>query len=317
MPHRKTPSIQRTRKPSSQPNDPEVVDPRWLLKAFVGTILAAIFCGYLTLCTLFYFGQWQLVLHPARTTASQSPVAITKSDLIRFAPDESAVPQLTGWWIPAAPGGRYATTTILYLRSGDGSLADSSAALNTLHSLGINIFAFDYRGYGQSAPTHPTQLNMTQDAEAAWQYLALSRAIPADHIVPYGIGVGTSIAALLAATHPAIPALILEAPRADLLDTALQDPRTQMVPARLLFHETFPLAAPLAHLSTPKLLLSLGAISPAFNAAGEPKLTAELTANPTLISQPAYIQTLIRFLDQYTQPAAIPQLVPPPAPAAQ
>lgn len=291
---------QRTPQPSSQTED---IDPRWILKALVITVMLAILCGYLSFCLLFYQGQWQLVLHPTRTSISQSPVAGAPAELIRFGPDESAVPQLTGWWIPAAPGSRYASTTILYLCGASGSLADSTAPLTTLHTLGINVFAFDYRGYGQSAATHPSQLNMTEDANAAWSYLSTSRIIPAQHIVPYGVGVGASLATRLAATHPAISALILESPQADLLDVALRDPRTSLLPTRLLFHEIFPLAAPLGELHTPKLLLTTGTTSPAFNTAANPKLKADLPASPTLYTQPAYLETITRFLDQYLPPA--------------
>jgi pimeloyl-ACP methyl ester carboxylesterase len=277
----------------------EPVDPAWLLKAIAITILAALFCGYLTICLLFYQGQWQLVLHPTRTTTSPQSIAGTPYELIHFGPDESAIPQLTGWWIPSAPNGRYANTTLLFLPGSDGSLADDIPTLATLHSLGINVFAFDYRGYGQSAPTHPNQQNMTYDADSAWQYLNISRHIPAQQIVLYGTGVGASLATHLAASRPASPALILDAPHADLLDAALLDHRSKLVPVHLLFHERFPLAEPLSTLRTPKLLLSRAA-SPdrAFLTAADPKLTVELAAP----AQPLYQQSLTRFLDEYVKP---------------
>src|SRR5882757_11072554 len=87
-----------------QPAPPDVVSPIWLIKAIALTIIAALFCGYLTFCLLFYQGQWQLVLHPTRTSASPTSIAGIPYELIRFGPDESATPQLIGWWIPAAPG---------------------------------------------------------------------------------------------------------------------------------------------------------------------------------------------------------------------
>jgi pimeloyl-ACP methyl ester carboxylesterase len=304
---------QRTPQPSSRTED---VDPRWIVKALAVVIVAAIFCGYLTLCAFFYYGQWQLVLHPTRTTSSQPPVSGITAELVHFAPDDSAVPQLTGWWIPAAPASRYATTTILYLRGANGSLADSSPSLTALHNLGINIFAFDYRGYGSSAATHPTQLNMTQDTDSAWQYLTTSRSLPPQQIIPYGVGVGTSLAAHLTSSHPVISALILEDPQSDLLEKALHDPRTNLLPARLLYHERFPLAAPLAQLHTPKLLLSTSTPSPAFSTASAPKLTAEFPPTPPLYTQPQYLQTLTRFLDLYLPQASAPQLTstPPTSP---
>jgi uncharacterized protein len=307
---RPTPKPSRHTPPTSAP--PEVVSPLWLVKAIGITILAALFCGYLTFCLLFYQGQWQLVLHPVRTSAAPASIAGIPYQLIHFGPDESATPQLTGWWIPSSPGARYAHTTILFLPSGDGSMADSTATLAALHNLGLNVFAFDYRGYGQSAPTRPSQLNMARDAASAWQYLTNSRAIPEQQIVPYGTGVGASLAVQLGTSHTAIPVLILDAPHADLLEAAERDPRSRLIPLSLLFNEHFPLATPLSTIKTPKLLLSrTTSADQSFRTAADPKLTVEL---PTP-SDPLYSQTLTRFLDQYLPPEPVPQLVPSAAPA--
>jgi pimeloyl-ACP methyl ester carboxylesterase len=279
-----------------QPAPPDVVSPIWLIKAIALTILAALLCGYLTFCLLFYQGQWQLVLHPTRTSASPASIAGIPYELTHFAPDDSATPQLTGWWIPAAPGSRYAPITILFLPDGNGSLANSVPILLSLHNLGLNVFAIDYRGYGQSAAARPNQQSMTQDADSAWQYLTTTRAVPAQHIVLYGTGVGASLAARLAADHDDLPALVLDTPRADLLDVAIRDPRAKLLPVRLLFRERFPLADPLSTLRKPKLLISR-TTSPdqTFLHASDPKYTVEL-ASP---SADLYNHSLTRFLDQY------------------
>jgi uncharacterized protein len=313
MPRPTPKSSKRTPPTNAQP---EVVSPLWLLKAIAATIIAALVCGYLTLCLLFYQGQWQLVLHPTRTSTPPASIAGIPYELIHFGPDESATPQLTGWWIPSSPDAHYAHTTILFLPGADGSLADSVPTLASLHNLGLNVFAFDYRGYGQSAATRPSQQNMSHDADSAWQYLTNSRALPARQIIPYGTGVGASLATQLAANHPTIPALILDAPHADLLEAAQRDPRARLLPVRLLFHEHFPLAAPLSTLKTPKLLLSRSAPpDQSFRTAADPKLTVELPSP----SDSLYNQSLTRFLDQYVAqylpPTPAQQLVPSPAPA--
>jgi uncharacterized protein len=276
------------------------------MKAIAAVVIVALICAYLTLSLLFYQGQWQLVLHP------QHKAEAPETSWIHFGPDESAIPQLTGRWIPAAPGARYADATILFLPSGDGSLSDFNPTLDRLHNLGINVFAFDYRGYGYSADTHPNQLRMTQDAESAWTYLNASRNIPAHQIIPYGIGVGASLATHLAANHSDIPALILESPKGDLLDAVRHDSHASLMPVRLLFHEDFPLAAPLTSLQTPKLLLTTSA-SPgkAFETAADPKLTVEFP-NP---SDALYTQSITRFLDQYLSSSS--QLVSSPVPSPQ
>ena len=299
-----TTTPKRARPTPSQPVPPDVVSPVWLIKAIALTIVAALLCGYLTFCLLFYQGQWQLVLHPIRTSANPASIAGIPYELIRFGPDESATPQLTGWWIPSAPGGRYASITILFLPDGNGSLTNSIPTLTSLHNLGLNVFAFDYRGYGQSAPARPSQQSMTQDTDTAWQYLTTTRAISVQHIVPYGTGVGTSLATRLAASYNTIPALILDTPRADLLNVAIRDPRAKLLPVRLLFHERFPLAEPLSTLHTPKLLISR-TTSPdqTFLLAADPKFTVEL-ASP---SEALYNQSLTRFLDQS---APVPSTAP-------
>jgi uncharacterized protein len=291
-------------KRTPQPSSKQVVSHTWLAKAIAGVIVVALICGYLTLSLLFYQGQWQLVLHPQH--APQAP----ETSWIHFGPDESAIPQLTGRWIPATPGARYANSTILFLPSGDGSLADFNPTLDRLHNLGINVFAFDYRGYGYSADTHPDQIRMTQDAESALTYLNTSRSIPAHQIIPYGVGIGASLATNLTTNHSDIPALILESPKGDLLDAVRHDPHAVLMPVRLIFHEDFPLVQPLAMLRTPKLLLSSGELEPAFHTASDPKLTVEFNSP----SDAVYAQSVSRFLDQYITPAVAPLPTPAPSP---
>ncbi len=166
------------RAPQHKPAPPTVIpdgargpdiDPRWLLKMLAVTIGGALFCGYLTLCGLFYQGQWQLVLHPdTATTITPASVNLPFED-VSFDYTETGQPQLHGWWIPAAgnaPAG-YSAFTILYLHGGNGSLADTLPRLQELHHLGLNVFAFDYRGFGQSAGLHPNELRMREDTAAA------------------------------------------------------------------------------------------------------------------------------------------------------
>jgi uncharacterized protein len=318
------------RNPYALNPNPEVVDPRWLLKALGLILLLALACGYLTLCVLFYQGQWQLVLHPSRSTPAPAAIAGTPIVAIHFGLDESATPQLTGWWIPSPPlssqAPLFGSTTVLYLPSGDGSLADSDApvTLVALHSAGLSIFAFDYRGYGQSAPLHPNQRRMEQDAASAWQYLTDSRHLLSSQIVLYGTGVGAALATQLAAQHPQAPALILSVPRPDLLALVRADSRSRLLPVRLLFHDRFEIVPTLSTLSTPKLLIVSGHSGPGshpgasnetalYRNATNPKFTLYLSTTPA--DNPAMLQqALTRFFDQYlptspdTKPPTAPQL---------
>ena len=289
---------------------PEVVDPVWLLKAFGVSVLVALLCAYLTLCGLFYRGQWQLVLHPVRTFAPPASVGGVAFQLVKFGAGATGTPQLTGWWIPAASGAAFAHITVLYLPSGEGSLTSDQATLASLHDAGVAIFAVDYRGYGQSAEAHPNQASMTEDSESAWQYLTGSRGIPAERVIPYGVGVGGALALSLASSHPAIPALILDAPDFGVVERVRRDSRSRLVPVGLLFHDRFALLPLLDELHTPKLILSReDREDTAALTAADPKMTVAIPST----AASSYGPTLKRFLDQYAPPSPPSELVLTPA----
>lgn len=285
---------------------PPLVSGRWLLKALGAVVAAALVCSYLSLCLLYRIGQWQIVLHPDPAAKSKPAPA----GMVRFGPDETGRPQLTGELLRADPGSRYSQITVLFLAGGDGSRLNSAATVDALRNLGLNVLWFDYRGYGLSGDIHPNQQRMSEDAASAWRFLTGTHQVSPRQIVLYGTGVGASLATRLASGHPEIPAIILDAPHTDLLQAASQDYRSRLVPAGLLFRERFPLSATLSTLKTPKLLLYTDKESKpqAYKTAATPKLTAALPA----ASDPLFHETVMRFLDQYALGTGI---VPSAAPA--
>jgi hypothetical protein len=279
----------------------KLIDPRWILKAFAATLAFAIVCAYATLCFLFMQGQWQLVLHPSRTVASTPAAVHLAFTEVHFDDDTAGQPQLDGWWIPSDSSTtptNSAAPTALMLHSGSGSMADALPRALTLHNQHLNVLLFDYRGYGRSAGRHPDQASMQSDADAALTYLTTLQHVPLSSILLYGSGVGASLAVRVAAAHPQIPALILDAPDGDFAERARLDARSHLIPTGLLFNQTFPLADPLHTLATPKLLISYTtAAEPplALQRAADPKITIEL---PTP-NDPALLAGLHRFLDLY------------------
>jgi len=279
-----------------------LVGGRWLLYAVLGVVALAAVCAYLTLCLLFYQGQWQIVFHPSRNITSTPAVVGMKYDEVRFDFTGTGQPQLAGWWIPADAGARYGNRTLLFLHDGRGSLSDATAQLKTLHSLGINIFAFDYRGFGQSAATHPSEDRAYEDADAAWNYLTDIRHLDPKSIVIYGTGLGATVAAEAAIRHPESPALVLENPAPPALSLIAADSRTSILPIRWLFRDRFEIGPKLRALgvelreSTEKIVLS-GQASPSpiivrdenQNRPG-PKFL--LFLGPAPASDPRYLTTL-------------------------
>ena len=276
-------------------DQPEVVDPRWILKAAGAVVALGLLCAYVTLCLFFYAGQWEFVLHPSRTVAV-TPAAQNLSFVpVRFGDDVAGQPQLTGWWIPSdSPS----DPTALMLHGESGSMSDALPAAKALHDARLNVLLFDYRGYGQSAGRHPSESTMTADASTAYRFLTDTRHIPPSKVLPFASGLGASLATRLCREHPEIPALILENADGDTLSRVVADQRSRIIPISLFFHERFPLADALQVLHTPKLLISLtgGSAPVVAQRAADPKMTLELppTAGPAEIT-PA----VRRFLDAY------------------
>lgn len=219
-----------------------LVSGRWLLRAVLVVVALAAVSAYLTLCLLFYQGQWQVVFQPSRAVAATPATVGLRYDEVRFDYTGTGQPQLAGWWIPAEANAPHSDKTILLFHDGKGSLSDTVPQLKTLHSLGINLFAFDYRGFGRSADTHPSEQRVYEDADAAWAYLTDIRHIDPRSIVLYGSGLGATIAAEAALRHKESPALILENPAPPALSLIEADSRTSLLPIKLLFRDRFEIA---------------------------------------------------------------------------
>ncbi len=74
---------------------------------------------------------------------------------------------------------------------------------------GINVVAFDYRGFGASTDSVPTELGLYQDTRAVYTYLRDTIGIDPARIVIYGHSLGGGVATELATRVPAA-GLILE-----------------------------------------------------------------------------------------------------------
>ena len=294
--------------PPSQPKPGNSVDPLWLLKSALAVVAVGLCCAYLTVCGLFYVGQWQLVLHPSHTVAQTPASAGLAFQAVRFGDNSAGEPQISGWWIPggaAASPGKATGPTALMLHGESGSRSDALPAALALHDAGLNVLLFDYRGYGDSGGGHPTERRMRADADSALYYLTGNRRLDPGDVVVYGEHLGASLAVSLCGQHPQLPALILASADGDTATRVSRDTRTLVFPVHLLFHQRFPLADALHRLGTPKLLISFTDGPPPEEArrAADPKITAEF---PPSTSAADLGRTIRRFLDtDVTHPVSL------------
>jgi hypothetical protein len=250
MSNRKAPPRFAARKHAS--TQPPTVSGRWLLAAIGWTVLAAAVCAWGALCLLFWQGSWQLLYHPSAEVERTPADAGLAFDPVGFAATDTGLLRLQGWWIPAAPS-PLSGYTVLYLHGRDGNLGDTVDALAALHEVGVNVLAFDYRGYGQSRFVRPSEAHWREDAAWALQYLTGTRHIDPSTIVLDGSGLGANLALETAAAHPELAGVVLNAPLEHPMQAVFNDPRARLVPARLLMRDGYDLSGPAAALRIPSL----------------------------------------------------------------
>jgi hypothetical protein len=232
---------------------PPTISGRWLLIAIPTVLATAVLCAWGALCLLFWQGSWQLLYHPSSKVA-RTPASIGVPFLpIGFDTTAAGQPRLTGWWVPAAHNARESRYTFLYLHSQNGNLGDSVDHLAEIHAAGVNVFTFDYRGYGQSEFDHPSEARWLEDATAALQYLTATRHIDPGTIVLDGANLGADLALEFASVHPELAGVVLESPIDDPANAIFNDARANLVPAHLLVGERYDLDTPAASLRIPSL----------------------------------------------------------------
>ena len=234
----------------------ETVSGRWLLGALGTAVAGSLVLGWLALCLVYWQGAWQLLYHP-KTAVVRTPAAEGMSfEPVRFAAAENGTPQLAGWWVPAAGQAKY---TVLALHGADGNLGDTVDELAVLHRAGVDVLAFDYRGYGDtvalSGMSRPSERKLVQDAEWALDYLTATRHVTPARIVVFGVGLGAYIAAELAAKHASLAGVIVDAPEEKPTAVIFGDARSRLVPAHLLVADRYDLEAAARELAVPSLWL--------------------------------------------------------------
>ncbi len=201
--------------------------------------------AYLVFALVIYLFQDRYVYHPSREMVGTPEQIGLKFEGVFFEAEDHA--KLHGWYLPA----KSARATLLFLHGNAGNISHRLESLAIFHELGLNVFIFDYRGYGHSLG-RPSELGTYLDAVAAWRYLTRKRGIPANEIIVFGRSLGGGIAAWLAARHPP-RALVLES-----TFTSVEDMGRYMfpwLPVRLLARYRYDTLANLRYVRCPLLLV--------------------------------------------------------------
>ncbi len=258
--------------------------------------------GYGALLTYVYFFQSRLVYFPnivgtLQTTPADIGLAYEE---IRFKAADGV--RLHGWYVPALAD----RGVVLFLHGNAGNITHRLDSIALFHRLGLSVFIFDYRGYGQSEGS-TNEEGTYADAEAAWSYLVDERQIGPQRIVVFGRSLGASIATWLASRKlPA--ALIAESAFTSAPDLAAK--YYWFLPVRALSRFSYDTKSYMERVSCPVLIVHSAEdeIIPVehgrelFATAAEPKKFVELHGGHNdafFISQAVYTEALDAFLTRF------------------
>ena len=167
------------------------------------TRVMQVLAALLVLYGLLRWFEWKSLYFP-RTEVEATPAAVglTFENITLVTED---VVKLNGWWIPH-PQARGA---IIHCHGNAGNLGHRVELARELYNLGLNVFMFDYRGYGQSHGW-PSERGFYRDAHAAYEFVRAQYGdVERPPILVHGQSLGGAVAAQLALDKP-VRGLIIE-----------------------------------------------------------------------------------------------------------
>jgi len=246
---------------------------------------------YLFQSRFIYFPDKQIIYTPAQIGLSYQDVFLTSNDGLK----------LHGWYIARENN----LTTVLFCHGNAGNISHRLESIQIFVDLGLNVFIFDYRGYGQSEG-RPDEIGTYRDGRASWDFLVENLKINRENIIIFGRSLGCGIAAWLAKEeNPA--GLILESSFTSISDLGRK--HYPFLPVRWLTRIHYPVAQYVQKISCPKLfihsredeLIPFRQGQTNFNLAAEPKAFLQIHGSHNdgfIVSKDVYVKGLKSFLLQ-------------------
>ena len=271
------------------------------------TIVALAVTAYLILLVLLRVFESRLIYFPGTQRTLISPPASLglPVERVEFPTEDRLV--LVGWVIRSAADSAGLWLIICHGNAGNLSEFDRPVHYAGLSRLGLNLLAFDYRGYGESGGT-PSEGGLYRDAQAAYRYLRDKQGVPPDRIIVFGHSLGSAVAVDLA-SRVAIAGLILDGALTSTVDRGGE--LYPYIPVRWIAASRFNSMEKISRVRVPKLFLHavgdevipLAHGRRLYQAAPPPKTFVELQGghgDAFDLDSANYYGSIARFLDGLT-----------------
>lgn len=256
----------------------------------------------LVLLVLFMLLRWfehTQTYHPSRSFYASGAELGRAWEDIHFAASDGV--KLNGWFFPANTNSPRTNLAVVICHGNGGNISHRLGLYDALLSTGVNVFAFDYRGYGRSEGK-AGEAGTYLDARAAYAWLR-QRGFAATNIIVYGESLGGGIASELAANEPC-GGLVLEKTFTSLTDLGAE--LYPFLPVRTLGSIRYDTHSRLPNIRVPVLVMhsredSLIPFHHAernFAAANEPKFFSQLAGdhNDGIVDHAKFIAAMEQLL---------------------
>jgi uncharacterized protein len=215
------------------------------------TLLLLVVGLYVGLLLLLRFNESRLIYFPGSGRTLLSPPAHLELPTQRVTIRTEDGLTLGSWLIPAGADSTGYWLLICHGNAGNLSEFDRPVHYAGLRRLGLNLLAFDYRGYGESEGV-PTEAGLYKDAQAAYRYLREELGVPSDRIIVFGHSLGSAVAVDLVSRVPAA-GLIADGALTSVIQ--LGQELYPYIPVRWIGRSRFSSIDKIAEVSVPKLFL--------------------------------------------------------------
>jgi uncharacterized protein len=259
-------------------------------------------------------GCSSLFFYPEKRHVDNPEVAQFPYEDVYFRTDDGI--KLHAWFFPAEDS----SGTVLFLHGNAENISSHVSSVLWMVRSGLNVLAFDYRGYGLSEG-EPSLEGVHQDAQAALKVLLSMQQIDRERIIVFGQSIGGAIAVHLVATtsfKDCIRALVIDSAFASYRGIAREKMNQFALtwpfqyPLSWLFNDSFSPARRIEDVSPVPVLIihgSLDEVVPVhhgerlFQAASEPKKFWALpgVGHIQAVLMPSVRMRLLEYMRLYLQ----------------
>lgn len=192
----------------------------------------------------FRYFEWRSTFFPTKEFSVSPKTFNLEYEDVFFNTDDGI--QINAWFVPA----KGAKFTILFSHGNGGNISHRISKIIIFNELGLNVFIFDYRGYGKSQG-RASEPGIYLDTRAAYDYLIKEKGMRADNLIGFGESLGGAAIVDLA-KGVQLRALILES-----LFSRAQDMAKEIYPflPTFLIHSRFDSLSKIKGIRIPKLFI--------------------------------------------------------------